>query len=258
MRKLRRLTEAEVIADFLRGEFFHQEYDADRAQFTPIVEHPDLTNATENEIRRVLLFRRRDTMWWELPEDRQWWEIEFDAEDVELVSVFPRAHWRKIARGNFSALHVAERVRQLKDSGSDEFLSKISAIGSRLTTGPRQEDLRQEDLTQGMIILLGLDDRSPVTLLEGNHRFIAALLAGGPDLLRNTRMAAVFSPQMEKCCWYKTNFLTLARCLKNRIKHYWDRDTDLARLLAAGTARGGFEGYTGSAGPIKTKYVKSK
>jgi hypothetical protein len=250
MRKLRRLTEAEVIADFLRGEFFHQEYDADRAQFTPIVEHPDLTNAAENEIRRILLFRRRDTMWWELPEDRQWWEIEFDAEDVELVSVFPRAHWRKIAGGNFSALHVAERVRQLKESGSDEFLRKISAIGSRLTP-------ERQDPTQGMIILLGLDECRPVTLLEGNHRFIAALLAGGPELLRNTRMAAVFSPQMEKCCWYKTNFLTLARCLKNRIKHYWDRDTDLGRLFG-GPDSAGREGYAGSAGPVKTKYVKSK
>ena len=257
MRKLRRLTEAEVIADFLRGEFFHKEYDADRAQFTAIVERPNLTNATENEIRRVLLFRRRDTMWWELPEDRQWWEIEFDPEDVELVSVFPRAHWRHIARGNFSALHVAERVRQLKDGRSDEFLSKISAIGSRLSTDLIQDDLPQKDLPQGMIILLGLDERSPVTLLEGNHRFIAALLAGGPELLKNARMVAVFSPQMEKCCWYKTNFLTLARCLKNRIKHYWDRDTDLARLLAAGTTRGSFEGY-GGGGAVKSKYVKSK
>ena len=253
MRKLRRLTEAEVIADFLRGEFFHKEYDADRAQFTAMVEHPDLTNAAENEIRRVLLFRRRDTMWWELPEDRQWWEIEFAPEDVELVSVFPRAHWRKIARGNFSALHVAERIRQLKESGSDEFLNKISAIGSRLTPNERQEDP-----PQGLIILLGIDESRPVTLLEGNHRFIAALLAGGPDLLRNARMAAVFSPQMEKCCWYKTNFLTLARCLKNRIQHYWDRDTDSARLLAAGPDRAGLEGYAGSAGPVKTKYVKSK
>ena len=257
MRKLRRLTEAEVIADFLRGEFFHKEYEADRAQFTAIVERPNLTNATENEIRRVLLFRRRDTMWWELPEDRQWWEIEFDPEDVELVSVFPRAHWRHIARGNFSALHVAERVRQLKDGGSDEFLSKISAIGSRLSNDLIQDDLPQKDLPQGMIILLGLDECRPVTLLEGNHRFIAALLAGGPELLKNARMVAVFSPQMEKCCWYKTNFLTLARCLKNRIKHYWDRDTDLARLLAAGTTRGSFEGY-GGAGAVKSKYVKSK
>jgi hypothetical protein len=248
MRKLRRLTEAEVIADFLRGEFFHKEYDADRDQFTPIVEHPDLTNATENEVRRILLFRRRDTMWWELPEDRQWWEIEFDPEDVELVNVFPRAHWRKIARGNFSALHVAERVRQLKDSDPDEFLSKISAIGSKLPA----------DLLTGMIILLGLDESRPVTLLEGNHRFIAALLAREPNLLKNARMVAVFSPQMEKCCWYKTNFLTLTRCLKNRIKHYWDRDTDLARLLAAGSDSGSFESYAGSAGVAKSKYVKSK
>lgn len=258
MRKLRRLTEAEVIADFLRGEFFHKEYDADREQFTSIVEHPDLTNAAENEIRRVLLFRRRDTMWWELPEDRQWWEIEFDPEDVELVSVFPRAHWRKIAAGNFSAVHVAERIRQLRHGGSDEFLSKISAIASGLAAGPAQQDLAREDLAQGMIILLGLDEHRPVTLLEGNHRFIAALLGGGPHLLRNARMVAVFSPQMEKCCWYKTNFLTLTRCLKNRIKHYWDRDTDLAQLLAAGSATGGYEGYTGSAGDVNTKYAKSK
>ena len=250
MRKLRRLTEAEVIADFLRGEFFHKEYDADREQFTAIVEHPDLTNAEENEVRRALLFRRRDTMWWELPEDRQWWEIDFSPEDVELVSVFPRAHWRKIAGGNFSALHVVERVRQLKETGSDEFLTKISDIASLLSTdGPR------EDVRHGMIILLGLDEDRPVTLLEGNHRFIASLLAGGPNLLKNARMVAVFSPQMEKCCWYKTNFLTLARCLKNRIKHYWDRDTDLARLLAAGSVRVGFEGY---AGDVKTKYAKSK
>jgi hypothetical protein len=159
-------------------------------------------------------------------------------------------------------LHVAERVRQLRESGSDEFLSKISAIGSRLSTDRRQEELRKEDLRkeglryddmrQGMIILLGLDECRPVTLLEGNHRFIAALLAGGPELLRNTRMAAVFSPQMEKCCWYKTNFLTLARCLKNRIKHYWDRDTDLGRLFG-GPDSAGREGYASSAGPVKTK-----
>ena len=64
MRKLRRLTEAEVIAEFLRGEFFQKEYDADRERFASLVENPNLTDAQENEIRRILLFRRRDTMWW--------------------------------------------------------------------------------------------------------------------------------------------------------------------------------------------------
>lgn len=243
MRKLRRLTEAEVIAEFLRGEFFQKEYDADRDRFTSLVQHPNLTDATENEIRRILLFRRRDTMWWELPEDRQWWEIEFEPEDVEQVSVFPRAHWRKIARGNFKALDVAARIRRLKETAPDEFIKKISDICAKLPT----------DLPKGMIILLGIDEKRPVTLLEGNHRFMASLLAGGPEQLKNTRMVAVFSPQMEKCCWYKTNLLTLSRCLKNRIKHYWDRDTDLARLLAAGISRGSFESYAGSADPVKSK-----
>ena len=243
MRKLRRLTEAEIIAEFLRGEFFQKEYDADRERFASLVERPNLTDATENEIRRILLFRRRDTMWWELPEDRQWWEIEFEPEDVEQVSVFPRAHWRKIARGNFRALDVATRIRLLKETEPDEFVKKITDICANLSS----------DLPQGMVIFLGIDEERPVTLLEGNHRFVAALLAGGPQHLRNARMVAVFSPQMEKCCWYKTNLRTLARCLKNRIQHHWDRDTDLARLRAetAGTENAG--SFAQSARPIKSK-----
>ncbi|MFL6387588.1 MAG: hypothetical protein ACJ71U_08885 [Terriglobales bacterium] len=243
MRKLRRLTEPEVIAEFLRGEFFQKEYDADRERFASLVENPNLTDAQENEIRRILLFRRRDTMWWELPEDRQWWEIDFEPEDVEQVSVFPRAHWRKIARGNFKAVDVAARIRQLKDSEPNEFAKKISEISSNLSS----------DVPQGMVIFLGIDEHRPITLLEGNHRFIAALLAGGPQHLRNARMVAVFSPQMEKCCWYKTNLRTLARCLKNRIQHHWDRDADLARLLAATAGAENLGAFAGSTRPMKFK-----
>ncbi len=243
MRKLRRIAEAEIIAEFLRGEFFQKEYDADRDQFASLVEHPNLTDARENEIRRILLFRRRDTMWWELPEDRQWWEIEFEPGDVEQVSVFPRAHWRKIARGNFKAVDVAARVRQLKETQPNEFVQKISDICANLSS----------DLPQGMVIFLGIDEDRPVTLLEGNHRFIAAMLAGGPQNLRRARMVAVFSPQMEKCCWYKTNLRTLARCLKNRIQHSWDRDTDLAWLRAATSAAGNLGAFAGNTGVLKPK-----
>jgi hypothetical protein len=79
------------------------------------------------------------------------------------------------------------------------------------------------------------------------------LLAGGLDLLKNARVVGVFSPNMEKCCWYKTNLLTLSRCLKNRIKHYWDRDTDLARALAARNKRHNIASFAGSAGSIKSE-----
>jgi hypothetical protein len=222
MKKLRRITEAEVIAEFLKGEFFHQEYDADRKQFVDMVNNPNLTNEAENALRKMLLFRRRDTMWWELPEDRQWWEIDFAPGDVDQVSVFPRAHWRRIASGNFNARHVAAQVRELLDrKDTSAFTVKMQAVCSHV----------QSVDSKRMIIFLGLDEHRPVTVLEGNHRFIASLLAANGNGFRGTRMVGVFSPKMEQCCWYKTNFQTLFRCLKNRIKHKWDRDTDVSSLL---------------------------
>ena len=249
MKKLRRITEAEVIAEFLKGEFFHKEYDGDRERFAGIVHDPDLADETENALRRALLFRRRDTMWWELPEDRQWWEIEFELADVERVSVFPRAHWRKLAQGNFKARHVAERVRQLLVGPQpDEFVRKIGAIASTPELGG----------PPGLVIFLGLDEHHPVTLLEGNHRFIASLLAPEKNLLAGARTVGVFSPSMERCCWYKTSFFTLARCLKNRIQHYWDRDPDVDRLLEqAGQSRRASYGEGAVESAMKSKIISN-
>ncbi len=249
MKRLRRITEADVIAEFLKGEFFHPDYNEDREHFARIVNHPDLTNETENELRRALFFRRRATLWWELPEDRQWWEVEYEPADVERVSVFPRAHWLRLARGNFKAPHVAERVRRRMEAARpDEFATKMAAICSSM----------QSDVPKGLIVFLGIDERRPVTLLEGNHRFIASLLAPKSNLLADARLIGVFSPSMEKCCWYKTNFRTLFRCLKNRIQHYWDRDADVARLLEKTAPNRTVAGYSESAHGIESHPVKSK
>jgi hypothetical protein len=246
MKKLRRITEAEVIAEFLKGEFFHKEYDADREQFSRLVHQPDLASEKENALRRALLFRRRNTMWWELPEDRQWWEVQFEPADVDQVSVFPRAHWRKLAHGNFSARNVAERVRQkLEAPQPDEFTRKMAAIRAGGTV----------EAAKGLIVFLGLDERHRVTLLEGNHRFIASLLAPQRHLLDGARMVGVFSPQMEKCCWYKTSFQTLFRCLRNRIQHYWNRDPEVARLLEQMAGPETVSGFSESADALKSKSV---
>ena len=244
MKKLRRITEAEVIAEFIKGEFFHPEYDPDRERFADIVNNPDLTNEAENAVRKAILFRRRDTMWWELPEDRQWWEIEFTPEDIDKVSVFPRAHWRKMASGDFNARHIAAEVAaQIERNDSSPFTAKMKAIRDSLAAGRNAS----------MIVFLGLDENHRVTLLEGNHRFIASLLLPDGSGLENARMVAVFSPHMEQCCWYKTNFKTLFRCLKNRIKHKWDRDTDLSRLLQQTGRRPAVSASTESALPLKSK-----
>lgn len=222
MKRLRRITEAEVIAEFLKAEFYHPEYDRDRQKFETFVYAPDLTAETDNAIRRALLFRRRATMWRELPDDVQWWEVEFDYQDLAKVNVFPRAQWRRISDGNFQALHVAERIRkQLNNGKNGELLSKIQVLRTRLQTdGPKTT-----------VMLIGIDDERPLTLLEGNHRFISSLLLPREIVLRRLRLVCGFSAIMEKCCWYKTDVPNLLHYTKNRIKHLWSRDADAGRLL---------------------------
>src|SRR5262245_20885428 len=245
MKKVRRITEAEVIAEFLKGEFFHKEYDFDRDLFADIVNHPDLTNDAENALRRALLYRRRGALWWELPQDRQWWDIELEPADLERVTVFPRAHWIRLSRGDFRVRRVAERVQQKAQGGKgDRFAAKMSAISSSIQSGAGL----------GSVIFIGVNDHRRLVILEGNHRFVASLLAPG-KVPTAMRLVAGFSPHMGRCCWYKTNFLTLCRCLKNRIQHYWDRDADVARLLEQTVQARTGAGYVKSTGPVKSKLI---
>ena len=62
MKKLRRVPEADVIAEFLKNEFYQPEFHGDRQRFERLVMEPDLDCAAENALRRALLFSRRGHM----------------------------------------------------------------------------------------------------------------------------------------------------------------------------------------------------
>ena len=50
MRRLRRITEQEVIAEFLKSEFHHDEFHHCRRRFEHLVLQADVTNAAENAL----------------------------------------------------------------------------------------------------------------------------------------------------------------------------------------------------------------
>lgn len=221
MKKLLRVTEAEVLAEFLKAEFYRPEFDSDRQKFETIVYEPNLGDEDENAVRRALLYRRRGPMLRELPGDTQWWEMEMNEEELERINVFPRAQWRRISDGNFQAMHVAERIRcELDDGKSSELLAKIHILRTNM----------QIDGPKSTVVLIGIDEGHPVTLLEGNHRFVSALLLPREIMPRRLRLVCGFSPNMERCCWYKTDLPNLFNYTKNRIKHFWSRDADVSRL----------------------------
>ncbi len=225
MNKLRRVTEAEVVAEFLKNEFYEPEFHRDRQRFEPLVVEADLTNETENALRLALLFRRRAVLWRELPPDIQWWETQLERSDIHKVRVFPRAQWRRLAAGSFLVNDVVDRLRraQVKEP-ANSFHSKIQSLSYRLRHEPDNSS----------VILIGVDTEQPLTLIEGNHRFTAALLVSPELVTQRFRVYCGFTPRMTECCWYMTNLPNLWRYAKNRARHFfYDPDADLERILPA-------------------------
>ena len=218
---LRSLSEHEVIAEFLRSEFHHPEFEEYRQEFDHIVNHPTLESHRENALRRALLFLRRGAMWRELPEDTQWFEVILTRSDLARIRFFPRAQWRRVAEGSFYLTDMIESLRQKwQESPDDEFFRKLDRIRNSV-----------HDSVNPTVLLIGLDDRSPLTILDGNHRMAAAMLSQPPADLERFQFICGLSPSMTRCCWYRTNVNTLSRYLTNLLRHvFYDPESDIGRF----------------------------
>lgn len=223
MKIVRPVTEAEAIGEFLKNEFYEADYNRDRDQWEQLVLNPDYTNAQENALRRALLFRRRGHMWRELPPDTQWYEVRLDPADMDRIHVFPRAQWSKISDGSYCIGDIIRRIKSKHYStGGDRVIAKIQQLRYRLQIDPH---------SSSTVLLIGVDEKSPVTILEGNHRLSAAMLVG-PELA-SSRFSVFcgMSPRMVESCWYRTNLLNLWRYAKNRFRNLIDHEADIERLL---------------------------
>src|ERR1700733_14014285 len=166
LRLRRLLTEEEVMAEFLRSEFHHPEFDEYRHEFDQVVRYPNLKNTRENAVRQALLFLPRGPMWRELPADTKWFEVELTSEDLARIRFFPRAQWRRVAQGSFYLKDVVERIRKKLEGpvDDDEFLQKLRRVSSGV----------QEGSVNPTVLLIGVGDKGPLTILDGNHRVAAA------------------------------------------------------------------------------------
>ena len=216
--RLRPASEEEVIAEFLKNEFYQPEFHPYWQRHEKVVFFPDLTDERENSLRRALLFRRRGRMWRELPPDTQWFSVTIEPSDLSRVSVFPRSQWRGVAGGDFSLKRIAQRVRAGAVAPSkDQFLAKLRSLSGHL----------RQEIPQSAVLLIGLDESSPLTIIEGNHRMVAATMVSPFIVPERFRFFCGFSPRMTECCWYKTDVSTLWHYAKNSVK-YIARDRRLA------------------------------
>ncbi|MBW4038486.1 MAG: hypothetical protein HIU91_06340 [Acidobacteria bacterium] len=220
LRLMRQISEDEVIAEFIRSEFENVAYSRYHGTLRDIVFQPNLHDPEENAKRKALLLLRHRSLWRELPPDTQWYEITMTEADLAQIRVFPRAHWIHIARGNFSLPQIMKRMRTWHKTNDDPFVRKITSIRSGLAS---------EKLKTGSVLLIGINEVEPMTILDGNHRFVAAALEGKMDKLR---FLCGLSPNMTRCCWYRTNLSNLTRYSGNLIRHVARHpEADLKRLF---------------------------
>lgn len=227
LRIVRTLTEHEVIAEFLRSEFHHPEFEDYRAEFDHLVTKPDLESHRENSLRRALLFLRRGAMWRELPEDTEWFQMELTPQDLARIRFFPRAQWRRVAEGSFFLTDMVECLRSKgQESPDDEFFRKLRRMSTPV----------QQSMVSPTVLLIGVDTTGPLTILDGNHRMAAAMLAQPPADLENFQFICGLSPSMTRCCWYRTNVNTLSRYLTNLLRHiFYDPESDIGRFMESGS-----------------------
>jgi O-antigen/teichoic acid export membrane protein len=209
--KIRRIPEDEVIAQFLQGEFYQNEFRRYRDSFAALVNRPDLNDPYENVLRRALLFRRRGLLWRQLPIDTDWWEVELSAEDLHRVRVFARRQWLRYGAPGFSFLGTIERIRErIASNSQDPFIAKLHSLSEEI----------EQNVEYSSVILITVDESTPMTILEGNHRMTAAALVSPETAHQRFRFVCGFSPHMPECCWYRTDVSTLWKYAVNTIAYY--------------------------------------
>jgi len=178
MQHLQAIPEAEMVAIFLQAELASPRYgpiirtilERD-GRGREIIEVPDLANAAHNRIRAQVLgeyrgYRRNADVFAGIPPDVRWFRALATKNDLEKARYIDYDYWTELSGGSRLAVAAAERIKQgIKVFGvsNDSFLH----IADALRAGASFPEL----------ILVGPDERGPLTLLEGHTRLTGYFIA---------------------------------------------------------------------------------
>ena len=112
MKAIRNITEDEMIAVFLRGEFASERFGgaiheqlAHLEQPDTVATHPDITDAAQNKIRRDILsaargYGQRTEVFGGFPRDVEWLEVELTKAELARVKYIDYSYWTELMGGS--------------------------------------------------------------------------------------------------------------------------------------------------------------
>jgi len=109
---------------------------------------------------------------------------------------------------------MLEGIRhRVETDPTDRFARKLSSL---------REEFALDPTPTSSVLLIGLDESGPMTIIEGNHRMAAASLISPGDVSRRFQFLVGFSPRMTECCWYQTDLSTLLRYARHFATYFLD------------------------------------
>jgi hypothetical protein len=178
VRKVEDISEAEMIAIFLKTEIFSERFRQklelhmqEEKIARRIIERPDWHNASENALRRKLLgayrgYEQNRDMFSGFPANVSWERARISSEDLERVRYINWEYWLDLTDGTRMAIDGARNAlagKVVYDVSSDGLVSMAMALRQGAQFPP--------------LILVAKDKEAHLVVLEGHVRLTAYLIA---------------------------------------------------------------------------------
>lgn len=132
--------------------------------YEKIIRNPDLSNPTENAIRKGMLFACRGYLAW--IDKLRWYESSLDSEDLDHLYLldgsefFDRSGQTRLVSDAAKILVDPEERSRLLEKGHESWVRKLETIS------------KHPDMTRKLILIVDRKVNSPY-LMEGNHSAVA-------------------------------------------------------------------------------------
>ncbi|MBI3933216.1 MAG: hypothetical protein HY316_00900 [Acidobacteria bacterium] len=187
MQAIRSVTDDEVYHQFLKSEFDCLDPESQN-KIRPFVLNPDFNDILQNFWRRKVLYGRRWPLLAQLPDPVEWRFGTQEYTDLEHLYIIKNCGWDVICPSN-----LLRTVRYPEGCPLDRKV-RIERILPQVARSDFDRTL----------ILIGVEADGPYTILDGNHRAVAMLLASREGKLRDANIPLFLglSPRMRSCFWY--------------------------------------------------------
>jgi hypothetical protein len=177
MRIIERVTEAEMIATFLRAEIRSSRFGKDILRILKrdrarrkVIDHPNVEDADENEYRAALLgefrgYGRNEEIFTDFPNDVEWFRALLDRSDLLKIRYMNYSYWIDLSGGSRLVVDAAKRV----EAGEIE---KATADWIRASA-----DAVKGGASFPKLILVSRNRQSDLIILEGHLRATAYLFS---------------------------------------------------------------------------------